>query len=205
LIAIRADGVTKSACAPNSRDLKEKQTMRMFLTIASAALVASMASAQLAPGAKAPPTFKAIDAGGKSRTLGSLSGQKGTVLVFIRSAKWCPYCQAQLKTMKALQAPLAKRGYSLAALSYDSPGELAKFARAQTIGYSLLSDSKSTVIDAFGVRDPAYGKGSFAHGVPKASTYVIDRSGTVRWRTIATDYKARDDNAKILAAVDGIR
>jgi peroxiredoxin len=181
--------------------------MRFAIAIASAALAfaAVTASAQLAPGAKAPAKFMAIDAAGKPRSLATLSGQKGVVIVFFRSARWCPYCQAQLKSMKALQAPLAKKGYGLAALSYDSPADLAKFGTAQAIGYPLLSDTKSAMIDAFGVRDPAYEKGSFAYGVPKASTYVIDRGGTVRWRTVATDYKVRDENAKILAAVDSIR
>jgi peroxiredoxin len=179
-------------------------TVRMICIATAATMFAVTASAQLAPGAKAPARFSAIDTAGKARTLSSLSGQKGVVLVFFRSAKWCPFCQAQLKSIKALQAPLAKRGFTLAAISYDSAEELAKFARAQAIGYPLLSDGKSTMIDAFGLRDPAYAKGSFAYGVPKASTYVIDRTGTVRWRTIATDYKIRDDNAAILAAVDGI-
>ncbi len=177
----------------------------LLIAVATATMFAVSASAQLAPGAKAPPRFSAIDTAGKVRTLPSLSGQKGVVLVFFRSARWCPFCQAQLKTMKALQPQLAKRGYTLAAISYDSTEELAKFARTQKIGYPLLSDGKSAMIDAFGVRDPAYDKGSFAFGVPKASTYVIDRTGTVRWRTIATDYKVRDDNAAILAAVDDIR
>jgi peroxiredoxin len=180
--------------------------MRSVLIAAVAATVfAVSASAQLAPGAKAPARFSAVDTAGKPRTLPSLAGQKGMVLVFFRSAKWCPFCQAQLKSMTALQPQLAKRGYSLAAISYDSTDELAKFGRRQKIGYPLLSDPKSAMIDAFGVRDPAYAKGSFAFGVPKASTYVIDRAGTVRWRTIAADYKVRDENATILAAVDGLR
>ncbi len=180
-------------------------TVRMMLIAAAAAMFAIPAAAQLAPGAKAPARFNAVDTAGKPRTLPSLTGQKGVVLVFFRSAKWCPFCQAQLKSMTALQPQLARRGYTLAAISYDSTEELAKFARTQAIGYPLLSDGKSAMIDAFGLRDPAYAKGSFAYGVPKASTYVIDRTGTVRWRTIAADYKVRDDNAAVLAAVDGIR
>ncbi len=180
-------------------------TVRMISIAAAATMFAVSASAQLAPGAKAPVRFNAVDTTGKPRTLPSLTGGKGVVLVFFRSAKWCPFCQAQLKSMKTLQAPLAKRGYTLAAISYDSTEELAKFARTQAIGYPLLSDGKSKMIDAFGLRDPAYAKGSFAYGVPKASTYVIDRTGTVRWRTIAADYKIRDDNAAILAAVDALR
>lgn len=172
---------------------------------ATATVLAVSASAQLAPGAKVPARFSAIDTAGKPRSLSSVAGQKGTVLVFFRSARWCPFCQAQLKSMKPLQAQLAQRGYALAAISYDPPADLAKFAKSQSISFPLLADPKSAMIDAFGLRDPVYAKGSFAYGVPKASTYIIDRAGTVRWRAIATDYKIRDDNAAIIAAVDGLR
>ena len=126
------------------------------------------------------------------------------MLVFFRSARWCPFCQAQLKEMRALQAPLAQRGYGLAAISYDAPDALAKFAGTQGIGYTLLSDQKSAMIDAFGLRDPAYAAGSFAAGVPRASTLIVSPKGVVRWKTVATDYKLRPQNALILGAVDAL-
>ena len=39
-------------------------------------------------GAKAPPIAMAVDQSAKPRDLASLTGQKGLVLVFIRSASW---------------------------------------------------------------------------------------------------------------------
>lgn len=171
---------------------------------AALAVVAAPLVAQAAPevsvGARAPVTLSVKDTSGKSRTLASLAGRSGTVLVFFRSARWCPYCQAQLKDLKALQGPLAQRGYSLAALSYDPPAALAQFASKGGVGYTLVSDEGSTVIDAFGLRDPSYPKGNFAHGVPRASIIVLDKGGKVIWKSVSADYKARPTNGAILAA-----
>lgn len=168
-------------------------------------MAAIPAGAEIATGTKVPASFKAIDATGHARNWSSIAGKKGTVLVLFRSAKWCPYCQAQLKSLKDVQASLAQRGYALAALSYDPPEVLAGFAAKTGIGYTLLSDQKSEMIDAFGLRDPAYAEGSYAHGVPRASILLVDAKGVLRWKSVATDYKIRADNATILKAVDALR
>ena len=175
----------------------------LALTLGGVTIAPAMA-AEISTGAKMPASFKAIDATGRSRNWASIAGKKGTVLVLFRSAKWCPYCQAQLKSLKDVQASLAQRGYSLAALSYDAPDVLAGFAAKTGVDYTLLSDEKSAMIDAFGLRDPAYAPGSYAHGVPKASILVVDAKGVLRWKSVMTDYKIRADNATILEAVDAL-
>ena len=162
-------------------------------------------AAEIVAGAKIPAGFKAIDASGRPRDWASIAGKKGTILVLFRSAKWCPFCQAQLKSLKDVQASLAQQGYGLAALSYDPPEVLAGFAAKAGIGYTLLSDQKSAMIDVLGLRDPAYAAGSYAYGVPKASILLIDAKGVLRWKSVATDYKFRADNAAILKAIDALR
>lgn len=175
----------------------------LLLAVPVAIAAASIAyAAPIAVGAKVPANFAAVDTEGKVRTLGSIAGKKGTVLIFFRSASWCPYCQAQLKDVRALPAELAKRGYNLAAISYDSPEKLADFTARQSINYTLLSDKDSKMIDAFGLRDPAYPKGNFAYGVPTATVLVIGADGVVKKKLSTDDYKIRPNNAAILAAVD---
>lgn len=162
-------------------------------------------AAEIATGAKMPAAFAAKDISGKVRSLASVAGSKGTVLVLFRSAKWCPYCQAQLKELKAAQAELGARGYTIVGLSYDAPETLREFAAKTGIGYTLLSDQSSAMIDALGLRDPAYAEGSFAAGVPKSSTLIIDRAGVVRWKNVASDYRVRPQNSTILAAVAALK
>lgn len=148
------------------------------------------------------PALAALDTAGKPADLASVAGRSGTVLVFFRSAKWCPYCQKQLIDLKAAQAPLAARGYTLAAISYDPPAELAAFAAKRQIGYTLLSDPGSRTIDAFGLRDPGYAPGSYAHGVPRPMIFVLSPTGQVRARLSEAGYKSRPPVASVLAAVD---
>ena len=102
------------------------------------------------------PALHVTDVAGKAQTVASLTGKKGVVVMFFRSAKWCPYCQAQLTEFRDAQAPLEARGYRLVAISYDPPEVLTRFEVERQIGYTLLSDAGSVTIDAWNLRDPQY-------------------------------------------------
>ena len=104
-----------------------------FLVLAFAglfSLAASATSIDIGPavGAKIPMPFKALDKTGAPITYADITGKDGTVLLFVRSGSWCPFCQVQMIDVNRITADLAKRGYTLAALSYDSPEVLANFA-----------------------------------------------------------------------------
>jgi peroxiredoxin len=180
-----------------------KRLLMLFavtLMIVPSASIAKM-MAEISEGARVPAGFSARDSGGKVRSFASISGRNGAVLVFFRSAKWCPFCQAQLKDLRGAQAVLAQRGYSLNAISYDAPATLAGFAKAQGVGYTLLSDAGSRMIDTFGLRDPQYPPGSFADGVPKPTVLVISAGGKILRKMVSDDYRIRPTNADIVAAV----
>ena len=151
------------------------------------------------------PVLVAKDASGAAKDLAGVSGKKGVVLVFFRSARWCPFCQAQLMALRDLQGPLAQRGYALAAISYDPPSALADFAAKRAITYTLLSDDGSKMIDAWGLRDPQYPQGSFAYGVPQPAIFIISRRGVIEGKLAEEGFKVRPSNAAILQAVDGLK
>ncbi len=157
-----------------------------------------------AVGAKVP-AIQAADLTGAQIRLRDVAGKNGVVLVFFRSAKWCPYCQAQLMALKDAPGPLAERGYKLAAISYDSTEVLSRFTDQRQIPYPLLSDAGSATIDAWKLRDTRYKPGSFAWGVPYASIYVIAPNGTLRAKLAEEDYKARPPLTAVLAAIDGLK
>jgi peroxiredoxin len=150
------------------------------------------------------PAFFARDAAGTPRKLASIMGPKGVVLVFFRSAKWCPFCQAQLISLRDVTAPLAQRGYKLAAISYDPPEVLTAFTQKREINYTLLSDEGSKTIDAFKLRDPQYLPGSFAYGVPQPSIFVIAPNGVIRAKLAEQGFKVRPTNEAVLAAIDAL-
>jgi peroxiredoxin len=150
------------------------------------------------------PALHATDLKGAPVSLGGLSGKNGLVLVFFRSAKWCPYCQKQLMDLKAAPEALAPRGYKLAAISYDPTDVLTGFTEKWAIPYPLLSDAGSTTIDAWKLRDVRYKPDSFAWGVPYASIYVVSPKGVLRAKLAEEDYKVRPPLSAVLEAIDGL-
>lgn len=142
----------------------------------------------LQPGAKSP-AFSLFDQAGKKEDLDTLSGPNGLLLLFFRSADWCPFCKGQLVDLEAAQKVFAAKGIGVAAISYDSPAILANFAKRRSITYPLLSDPGSKVIDEFGVRNPQ-GSGIEA-GIPYPGYFLIDRQGTIKRRFFESGYVNR--------------
>lgn len=96
---------------------------------------------------------------------------------------------------------LERRGYGLAALSYDPPEALAHFARRREIRFPLLSDPGSEIIRRFGLlNDRDYAQGDPAWGVPYPGTYVVDAEGVVRGRFFEEAYAERRTAASLLLA-----
>jgi len=188
------------------------QNLNRRLIVVGAAL-ASLAFAGLARaeapfgprvGTRAPDIGTLVDQEGKARRLRDLAGSKGVVLMFFRSAGWCPYCQAQLMAMNAGAADIEARGYRIVGLSYDQPDVTKAFADRRGITFSMLSDPKSQVIDRWGLRDPQYPMGNKAYGVPRPAIFVIDRKGVIRGSLAEETYQKRPPVSEVLKAIDAI-
>jgi len=81
------------------------------------------------------PDFSLKDQNGKVWTRQSIMGPKGAMLVFYRSADWCPYCKTELIDLQSRVNELKAQGYALAAISYDSVPVLADFSRRRGISF----------------------------------------------------------------------
>jgi peroxiredoxin len=152
----------------------------------------------------APDIGKRLDQAGTPRTLADVMGSKGLVLMFFRSTDWCPFCQAQLIDMNGGAAEIEKRGYRIAALSYDSPETLKTFADKRQISFTFLSDPKSEVIDLYKLRDPQYPPGSRAYGVPKPIIFVLDKGGVIRAKLYEESFKVRPPVSAVISAIDAL-
>jgi peroxiredoxin Q/BCP len=157
-----------------------------------------------ATGTRLPDIGMPLDQTGKPRSLDSLIGEKGMVLLFFRSAAWCPYCQAQLIELNMGVTDMEKRGYRLAGLSYDAPDVLDGFAAKRGLTYTLLSDPRSEVIDRFGLRDPQYAAGSKAYGVPRPIIFIVGRDGTIKAKLFEDTFKKRPPLALVLETLDKV-
>ena len=91
-----------------------------------------------------------------------------------------------------------KRGFNIAAVSYDSPEVLKDFATRRNITFPLLSDTDSRAIRAFGILNETVQQDSFVYGVPNPGTYVLDAKGVVAAKYFEEDYHDRVTASDIL-------
>jgi len=98
----------------------------------------------------------------------------------------------------------------LYAISVDPPDVSNSFAEKIAadgkgrVNFPMLSDREHKIIDAYGLRDPAY-EGQQVYGIPHPAVYVIDKKGKVAWVKIESDYKQRPTNEQIRAALDSLQ
>jgi peroxiredoxin len=168
------------------------------------------------------PDFRLSDQNGKVWTRASIMGPKGALLLFYRSADWCPYCKTQLVDLESRVDQLRAQGLGVAAISYDTVPILAEFATRQHITFPLLSDAGSATIKAFGILNPlpemAFGPDKddpelvaelrkyVAGGRPSPSwagiafpgTFILDPQGRVTSRFFEEYYVERTTFSNIL-------
>jgi peroxiredoxin len=146
------------------------------------------------------PDFSLLDQKGQARTLSSLMGSKGLMLVFYRSADWCPYCKTQLAELQTRTADLVKKGIGLAAISYDAVPVLADFSKRRGITFPLLSDPGSATIRRFGILNttvPATNQQSY--GIPFPGTFMLNTQGVVTSSFFEQAYQERSTVGSIMA------
>lgn len=162
-------------------------------------------------GQRAPHDLALSDARGEVLTHSQRAGANGTVVVFVRSADWCPLCKRQLIGLNSSLDAFVERGYALVSVSTDTPEKLAKFTDRRGIGFTMLADPDSVAIDAFGVRDPAFPEGHRAFGVPYPIGFVLNGDGVIVDKFYhvegygqAKGYRTRVSTEDVIAALDAM-
>ena len=143
------------------------------------------------------PEFSARDQFGKTQTLETLRGSKGTVLLFYRSADWCPYCKGQLIQLQAAKERFEKQGIKLAGISYDSMEILKYFSDRRKIDFPLLSDPDSKIIRMYQVlNSEAVGPNA---GMARPGYFFIDTEGMIREKFFEAKYRERLTGNNVLS------
>jgi peroxiredoxin len=149
------------------------------------------------------PDFTLADQQGQPRSLASLMGPKGLMLVFYRSAAWCPYCRSQLVELQSRVSDLKRNGIGLVAVSYDPVGVLADFAKSRAITFPLLSDPGSATIKRFGILNTTVPTNNLqAYGIPFPGTFMLNPEGVVTARFFEPAYQERTTAGSILVRLD---
>ncbi len=156
-------------------------------------------------GARFPSDLALPDQAGVQQDLGSLQGENGTVIVFVRSADWCPFCMRQLADVNGRLRQFEALGLAVVSVSVDPVAEIAGFHREQKIGYTMLADPDGAVVQTLGIRDPSYGPDSEVFGVPQPIVFVLDRQRVVRAKFAEPGYRNRPDLDRVLDALGRLK
>lgn len=179
--------------------------MKPWFAFAALLVTATLAAADQ-PGLKVgevAPGFTLSGSTEQPLALQALLAEGPVALVFVRSADWCPYCRRQLQDLETARKNIEAAGLRLVALSYDAPATNRAAAEKLGLGYPLLSDVGSKVIDAYGIRNhEAKGRGD---GIPHPVVFIVDRAGVIRAKLMRDQYVDRPESAELIAAAKQLR
>jgi cytochrome c biogenesis protein CcmG, thiol:disulfide interchange protein DsbE len=150
--------------------------------VLSLALIASACSkeAPAVPGnvGTTAPAYGAVTMAGDSVELATMKGQVVLLNVW---ATWCIPCRREIPELQALHQENQGRGLRVLGVSIDggeADADVTGFIDDFKMTYTVLRDPAERVLNVFRIQ-----------GVP--ASYLIDRDGVVRWRTIGP-FKAND-------------
>lgn len=143
-------------------------TLVGLLVATSACTDAGRTPAPVDIGTPAPP-YRAVSMSGDSVSLAALRGKAVLLNVW---ATWCRPCRDEIPELQQLYERYRDRGLELVGVSVDAAGQqdaIAEFSRRYGMTYQVWRDPDEIVSATF-----------LVVGVP--ATFLIDRSGVVRWK-----------------------
>jgi peroxiredoxin len=142
------------------------------------------------------------------------------VISFYRGV-WCPYCNLELQALQETLADITARGASLVAISPQTASNSRKSQHDNKLGFPILSDVKSQVANAFGIRfalppDLIEVYAGFGNDLPRINDdpawvlpmparYVIGTDGIIAYAEVNPDYTQRPDPGELLPVLDRLK
>jgi peroxiredoxin len=147
--------------------------------------------------------------------------EKGPLVISFYRGVWCPYCNMDLQALQAAVPDIEARGAKLVAISPQTAPNSRKSQRDNKLTFPILSDDKSRVAAAFGLRfslpdylvelykgfkndlpaindDPAW-------VLPMPARFVIGSGGIIAYAEVNPDYTQRPDPSELLPVLDRLR
>jgi peroxiredoxin len=164
------------------------------------------------------PHFTLPDANGATVALADLLAAGPVVLSFYRGG-WCPYCNLELRAYADRIAEFDAAGAQVVAISPQTPDASLTLAERTELPFTVLSDVGNAVASSYGlVHELAedicalYDKNGYdlagnnaqdpaEISLPVPATYVVDRSGVIRFAAVSADYRVRAEPSDVLAAI----
>lgn len=144
------------------------------------------------------PDFELKDQHGSPVRLSELRGKKNVVLVFYPLA-FSGVCSSELCEMRDSFTEAEREDVEVLTVSVDSVYTHRAWADKEHYDFGLLSDfwPHGAVAKSYGVFDEQ-------RGIATRGTFIIDKSGVVRWKVVNAIPQARDlaEYQKALAELD---
>jgi peroxiredoxin len=137
------------------------------------------------------PSLTVIDTNNAAININDLTAKKGLIILFFRSADWCPFCKRHLIEFQAYADKFKALGYGVAAISYDNTDILKAFSLEQSLTYPLLSDQVATTVKAYGILNKDYKVGDEDYGIPYPGVVIIDPNGSIAHKYFFKGYRKR--------------
>ena len=136
------------------------------------------------------PAFSGSDVDGNAVSLQLLRGYN-VVLTFFPHC-FTGGCESHLATLRDAYPALQQSGTRVVAVSTDDAQTVAAFARELRLSFAVVSDPQRRIALAYGALQNAT-------EVPSRLTFLIDKSGVVRW--IDSDVQVKKHGADVLAKI----
>jgi peroxiredoxin len=190
------------------------------MTRATAELIATGQAQRARKAGEVAPEFILNNPDGKPVSSRELLARGPLVISFYRGV-WCPYCNLELQALQAALPDIAARGASLVAISPQTAPNSRKSQRENKLDFPILSDVRSEVANAFGIRftlpdylvelykgfkndlpvfnnDPSW-------VLPMPARYVIGTDGIIAYAEVNPDYTQRPDPSELLPVLDRLK
>lgn len=99
--------------------------------------------------------------------------------------------------LQARYAELRSLGLGIAAIAYDAPALIKKFADERKIEFPILSDEDHSIVQRYGILNRQYEPGHRNYGIPHPGTFILNSDGRVVARYFEEEYQYRNTAASI--------
>ncbi len=161
------------------------------------------------------PRFELPDASGQVVRLADLL-ETGPAIVSFYRGSWCPFCNLEVRALQRELDAVDAAGATLVAISPNQPDVSLGLIEEHEITFPVLSDQENTVAKQFNLvyemepglvahyreidRNIDEMNGSDVWELPVPATYVIDRSGVIRYAFVDLNHRVRAEPADVVAA-----
>lgn len=122
------------------------------------------------------PEINSVDQNGSRITIEQYKGKK--IVLYFYPKDMTPGCTVQSCNLRDNYNSFTDKGYIVLGCSADSPEKHQKFINKYNLPFSLISDAKKEVLNAYGVWGPKKFMGRTFDGINR-TTFIIDEEGKI--------------------------